>query len=470
MKISRYKILLALFDYLLLNFSFSLALRLRFMPSIDIIDIKTGYIIEEVLVFSVISIFALLIFESSQLYKYNIITTGIKQFFRLLKVLVIIVLFLVCCTFVFHLGSKYESRLFNILFFAVSVFLFTIYRIFLFRPLFKWMHKKGYYKRNVVIYGAGKRGDKVLEKIKSVNRWNFLGFIDDEKRKDRKHHILGNFRVLRNLRHDSKVDTVIIAIDKIDHKRLQELIDSLKLLGVRIFVESENYDVLYKTQKLEMIGELEIIELNYNSKNLYLNITKRLTDIVLTITGLIILLPFFLVIALVIIITSKGPVIFKQTRIGKYGRPFDFYKFRSMYTNNKPVDHQKFAKSFINGKVNGTQKMKNDPRVTPIGRFLRKTSIDELPQLFNVIKGDMSLVGPRPCLPYEYEEYKDWHKSRFMVRPGCTGVWQVSGRSNVTFEEMVVMDYYYIHNMSPWLDIKLMMQTIPVMVLSRGGY
>jgi len=243
------------------------------------------------------------------------------------------------------------------------------------------------------------------------------------------------------------------------------------LLDVRIYVVSEKYEILNNTQILEEIDGVPLVEVNYNSRNWYLNFSKRVIDIVLTSIGLIIISPFLLLIAAIIKSTSKGPIVFKQIRIGKDGKPFEFYKFRSMYINNKSAEHEQFVKDFISGNVGSeTKKIQHDPRITPIGRFIRKTSIDEFPQLFNVLKGQMSLVGPRPCLPYEYEQYKDWHKTRFMIRPGCTGVWQVSGRSKVTFEEMVIMDYYYIHNTSPWLDLKLIIRTVPVVLFGKGGY
>jgi lipopolysaccharide/colanic/teichoic acid biosynthesis glycosyltransferase len=180
-------------------------------------------------------------------------------------------------------------------------------------------------------------------------------------------------------------------------------------------------------------------------------------------------------------------VFFKQVRIGKDGKPFNFYKFRTMYVNNDDSIHREFTKKLIaesknghgelsktlineSGELQQVKKIVNDPRITPIGRFLRKTSLDELPQLFNVLKGDMSLVGPRPCLPYEWEEYEAWHKRRLSVTPGCTGLWQVSGRSAVGFNDMVILDLYYIENMSPLMDLKIIFKTFPVMLLAKGGY
>jgi lipopolysaccharide/colanic/teichoic acid biosynthesis glycosyltransferase len=176
-------------------------------------------------------------------------------------------------------------------------------------------------------------------------------------------------------------------------------------------------------------------------------------------------------VALMIKISSPGPVFFKQTRIGRYGKEFQFYKFRSMSVINGDDEERKQKMIDFMKDENGTQKTKiiNDSRVTWIGKIIRKLSLDELPQLFNVLKGEMSLVGPRPCLPYEYENYDEWQKRRVSVIPGCTGVWQVWGRSSVSFKESVVLDLYYINNMSPWFDLQLIFQTIPVMLTAKGA-
>ncbi len=201
---------------------------------------------------------------------------------------------------------------------------------------------------------------------------------------------------------------------------------------------------------------------------------KRAIDLFVSLSVLVFGMPFYLLMAAMIKLTSEGPVLFVQERIGKDGQPFQFYKFRTMVVNNDDATHRDFAKSFISGKgmdeETGTFKMAADPRVTPIGRFLRRTSLDELPQLINVLRGEMSIVGPRPPLSYELDHYKEWHKGRLAATPGLTGLWQVSGRSTVPFDEMVMLDLYYIENWSLSLDIKIMLRTIPVMFFGIGGY
>ncbi|MBZ5583338.1 MAG: sugar transferase [Acidobacteriia bacterium] len=202
-------------------------------------------------------------------------------------------------------------------------------------------------------------------------------------------------------------------------------------------------------------------------------VVKRMIDIALSLAALAFFLPLFAVIAALIKLTSKGPVLFRQERMGRNGEPFQFLKFRSMHVRPAETIHKKYMKDFIAGKAgdhgNGVYKLTADPRITPIGSFLRKTSLDELPQFLNVLKGEMSLVGPRPALRYEVECYEPWHRYRLMAAPpGITGLWQVEGRSKVTFDEMVRLDLRYARSWSLWLDFKILLRT-PAAVLS-GAY
>jgi lipopolysaccharide/colanic/teichoic acid biosynthesis glycosyltransferase len=211
------------------------------------------------------------------------------------------------------------------------------------------------------------------------------------------------------------------------------------------------------------------------SKN---DIIKRGMDIGGSLFALILASPLLLVIAAIVKLTSKGPVLFRQERVGRYGRNFTFLKFRSMYAGNDPRIHEEFVKRLIVADKDSAQnkseapamrKMTSDPRVTPIGRFLRKTSLDEVPQFINVLLGDMSLVGPRPPIPYEVKCYELWHRRRVLsVKPGITGLWQVLGRSRVSFDNMVRMDLRYAMSWTPWLDVKILLKT-PRAVLSGEG-
>jgi lipopolysaccharide/colanic/teichoic acid biosynthesis glycosyltransferase len=205
---------------------------------------------------------------------------------------------------------------------------------------------------------------------------------------------------------------------------------------------------------------------------------KQVMDIVGSALMLILCTPLFLMIALAIKASSKGPVFFRQQRVGQYGRYFTFLKFRSMHIDNDPSAHKEFATKLIAGEINHdpssgngkiTYKLTNDRRITRVGKFLRRSSLDELPQLVNVLKGDMSLVGPRPAMPYELAAYQTWHRRRVLeVKPGITGLWQVTGRSSVRFDEMVRLDLQYATSWSPWLDLKILMRT-PRAVIGGAG-
>lgn len=194
---------------------------------------------------------------------------------------------------------------------------------------------------------------------------------------------------------------------------------------------------------------------------------KRIMDIVGSLTGIILLAPLMLVVAILIKLDSKGPALFAQTRCGKKGKIFKMYKFRSMCSDaekkKKELEHLNEAKCVI-------FKIKQDPRITKVGRFIRKTSIDELLQLFNVLKGEMSLVGPRPPVPGEVEKYDSWQRLRLSVKPGLTGLWQVSGRSNLEFDDMVRLDLQYIRERSFMMDIRLLVKTVPVVLKMEGAY
>jgi exopolysaccharide biosynthesis polyprenyl glycosylphosphotransferase len=206
---------------------------------------------------------------------------------------------------------------------------------------------------------------------------------------------------------------------------------------------------------------------------------KRAMDILGSSVALVLFSPLFLLIAMVVKLTSKGPVFFQQDRLGRFGTTFQCLKFRSMYSNNDPKIHQEFMKRVIAGAHDETAavgtkpvyKMTDDPRITRIGRFIRRTSLDELPQFLNVLRGDMSLVGPRPPLAYEFEEYDIWHRRRVLeVKPGITGLWQVNGRSRVRFDDMVRLDLQYARGWSLWLDIQILMQTPRAVVFGDGAY
>lgn len=216
---------------------------------------------------------------------------------------------------------------------------------------------------------------------------------------------------------------------------------------------------------------------NRNKANRFLRIIKRAIDVIGSVVAMVLFSWLFLLIGAAIKLTSKGPIFFLQRRVGQYGVSFWFLKFRSMYVNNDGSAHREYMQRLIAGIAEkhpcdeddeGVYKLTADPRITPVGRFLRRTSLDELPQFLNVLKGDMSLVGPRPPIDYEVERYDLWHRRRLLeAKPGITGLWQVNGRNRIAFDEMVRLDLRYAKTWSPWLDLKIMLRTPKAMV--NGG-
>ena len=243
-----------------------------------------------------------------------------------------------------------------------------------------------------------------------------------------------------------------------------------------VFPEEWDHDVPQRPSHPTLYPDLSKRE---NGSKLF-SVTKRTMDVLGSTFALIISSPLLLAIALAIKVSCKGPVFFRQQRVGQYGKSFVFLKFRSMYVDNDAGIHKEYVSQLIsgraerkpsNGKSQGVYKLTNDPRVTSLGALLRRTSLDELPQLYNVLRGEMSLVGPRPPIPYEVEAYEPWHRRRVLeAKPGITGLWQVNGRSRVGFDEMVRLDVRYAATQSLWLDIRILMRTPRAVILGEGAH
>jgi len=256
--------------------------------------------------------------------------------------------------------------------------------------------------------------------------------------------------------------------------------DQFNRIAISYYVFPEEWDC-YVQQRPSDPTLYPDLEKGSNRSKLCLAV-KRATDLVGSALGLLLLAPIFLVTALAIKLTSKGPVFYCQQRIGQFGTPFVFVKFRTMYLDNDPTIHREYIMHLIsgdaevqpsgsNGNGHGVYKLTKDPRVTRLGVFLRKTSLDELPQLYNVLRGEMSLVGPRPAIPYEVQAYQTWHRRRVLeAKPGITGLWQVSGRSRIGFNDMVRLDVRYATQRSFWLDLKILLRTPRAVILGGDAY
>ena len=242
--------------------------------------------------------------------------------------------------------------------------------------------------------------------------------------------------------------------------------------GVEFRIAPSLFNCLPRKTEVDQIGVLPVITLFREPLGQGASLLKRACDVLAAAAALVLLSPLWVLMALLIKLDSKGPVLYRQERVGMDGRIFLFLKFRTMRTGADDREHREYQRRYIEGQpetnLGDSQrpvyKLHDDPRVTRTGRWLRRTSLDELPQLLNVLRGDMSLVGPRPPIPYEVEAYALWHRKRLDMKPGMTGLWQVSGRNRLSFDEMVRLDLFYIENWSLWLDLKIMLRTLPVLL------
>ena len=255
-------------------------------------------------------------------------------------------------------------------------------------------------------------------------------------------------------------------------------LEQVKKVNISYHLFPEEYDEHKPDSTLDLKLYPDLLEHNSSKKKLFF--LKRIIDIMGSALCLTIFSPFFVVISLIIKFSSKGPILFRQERVGLCGGKFTFLKFRTMHVNPDCNIHREYVEKFIAGqKVNNVKgsnkddvyKIEDHPRITPIGKFLRKTSLDEFPQFINVLKGEMSIVGPRPPIPYEVKAYDIWHRHRvFEMKPGITGLWQIKGRSNTNFDEMVRMDIKYTREWSLWLDVKLLLETPWAVLTCKGAH
>jgi undecaprenyl-phosphate galactose phosphotransferase len=287
---------------------------------------------------------------------------------------------------------------------------------------------------------------------------------------------LGSLNMLPEVVEADQVSEIIITDENISKRTLVSLLDYCTTRGLNAWFSPKLMPIIDIKLYIDTFCGYPMIRLGSQKNSWLFNKIKHALDALLTLPGVVVLLPLFLSIAAAVKLDSKGPVFYRARAIGKNMQPFDMYKFRSMQVNADPSIHKEYVCKLIKGEIgtcgNADEPLKitEDPRVTRVGKILRKTSLDELPQLFNVLRGEMSLVGPRPNLPYEYEVYQDWYKKRTVVRPGITGLWQVAGRSEVSFEDMILLDLYYIYNRSVMMDFSILWETLFAVMAKKGAH
>jgi Undecaprenyl-phosphate galactose phosphotransferase WbaP len=336
----------------------------------------------------------------------------------------------------------------------------------------------GLWQKPVIIVGAGKTAELLAKAFEDEPNMGYkiVGIIEDnfaERRLVQHYPLLGSFANAERAVACSGIQDVIIAAPGLEREKLQELVYRIQPYVNNVSIIPNLFGVPVGNMEAETLfnHKAVLLRVRNNMASVWNRMLKRTFDLFASIIGLICICPALIAVAILIYLSSPGPVIFAHNRTGKDGKVFPCYKFRSMITNAQEVLEQHLAQNpAAKEEWDRDFKLKDDPRITKIGHFIRKTSIDELPQLFNVIKGEMSLVGPRPIIDKEISKYGAYINDYYLGRPGITGFWQVSGRNDVDYESRVQMDSWYVRNWSFWLDIVLLLKTVGVVLYRKGAY
>jgi exopolysaccharide biosynthesis polyprenyl glycosylphosphotransferase len=409
------------------------------------------------------------IFALRGLYKVRLTGSWFRQAWNIISSCTIGMGFLIAYYFAFQPPAN--SRLIVLFVWAAAIILLCCARLIVSGAM-GLLYRVGLGETRLLVVGSGRLGKMVMQHIVANPNlgYSIIGFLHDmnEAPSD-----FGRFKMLGTLEdigpviRSMQVDEVIIALPSNMHQYAIRSVKMCERLGTSFKLIPDLYELSLSRIDMETIEGIPLIGIKQVSLNTLQRVITRLVDIVLSILGMVVGSPLWLFIAIAVRVTSPGPIVYRQTRVGLNGQHFITYKFRSMYQDAEQRLAQLRSKNEVSGPL---FKMKDDPRRTPIGTFLRETSLDEIPQLFNVLKGEMSLVGPRPPLPSEVALYEEWQKGRLAIKPGLTGLWQVRGRSDLSFDEGVLMDLYYIENWSLRLYFQILFRTIPAVLFRRGAY
>lgn len=360
------------------------------------------------------------------------------------------------------------ARLQLVFLYVFAMVLLVAKRIVL-RAMLRYVHSHGRNSRSVLVVGSGELAQRYHNEITS-RPWlgyHYMGYLADRQEPE-----MGRYRgtvdAFRTILQTEKVEEVVVALPAQDSELIGGLVAAAGRYGSKISIIPTYNDFIPSYPTVENVASLKLLNVRRApGRGPVWAFTKRLMDLCGAVCGIVLLSPVMLGAAIAVRCGSPGPIIFKQKRVGLRGKEFYMYKFRSMYQDAE----ERLAELQKYNEADGPAfKMANDPRITPAGRILRKTSIDELPQLFNILKGDMSIVGPRPPLPREVAQYNDWEWGRLAVRPGLTCYWQISGRSDVSFDEWMRLDLKYIEEQGPLTDLRIILKTVGVVLRGDGAY
>jgi len=466
--------LLQLFDIIVIGTVFILAMALTtekvdLRTMLSLVDMRIS--LPNILFLAIYSAICHLIFRTHGMYDSHRLTGFYSEIITILKVCSF-------CTVVLFVGNIiYEIRIVNLKFinyYLVMLIVFFILNRLILRFLLGVLRIKGRNLRKVLIVGKNHRSEKYARKIITGKKLGYMfgGYVDLMEKRDTNDnsHIVCDLSGFREYVRKNVVDEIFLFLPiKSFYNELSEIVATCEEQGIIVRMCTDLFRLKLAKAKVEQVDSDMLITLFTGNMNRSSVIVKEFIDVFLATICIILASPVMIVAALLIKIFSPGPVFFTQERIGLHKRKFKIYKFRTMYVDAEK-QLEKLAKYNEMG-ADGAFKMKDDPRVTPIGKFFRKYSIDELPQLFNVLKGDMSLIGPRPLTIRDYNGFSiDNHRRRFSVKPGLTCLWQISGRSGISFNDWMKLDMEYIDNWSLKLDMKIFVKTVVTVVTARGAH
>jgi exopolysaccharide biosynthesis polyprenyl glycosylphosphotransferase len=337
-----------------------------------------------------------------------------------------------------------------------------------------WMRQRLGRYHYFLIVGCGSRGHEMATLIEESHGMGLrlVGFVNPTSESSKLSDRFGRYEVfplslVERVLQDRVIDEVVFAVSMQELARLEPLMSHCANVGVKTRVQLEFLPSPYSRIYLENFRDVPLLSLSTAPESELLLFFKRSGDVIVATFSLVLLFPLLGAIAAAIRLTSPGDVLFRQTRCGLGGRRFTLYKFRSMVNNAEQLRAELHELNELDGPV---FKISDDPRITPVGRMLRRFSLDELPQLWNILRGDMSFVGPRPAIPDEVEKYEPWQRRRLRMRPGLTCIWVLEGRSHIDFHRWIQLDLAYIDNWSLWLDCKIFLRTIPIVISGKGAY
>ncbi len=460
-------------DGLMVTLSFWLAYYVRFGG--EILDLGASPMPHTTLFFytRVIYLFAPLVlvtFFFYKLYDWDYLLGSSGEYTRVVSATTVGIFVVVLVSFMAKAPTISRAWLFIV---WAAGCLFTMTGRLLVRQAIYWQRRRKIFVIPTLIVGANQEGRNIASQVaKTPNSGiRIVGFADDYLSDGEEVtnglRVVGKTTVLPSLIDANGVELVVFASSTFSHQQIVRMLQALRGYKIDIQLSSGLFEILLSRVMIKEIGGIPFVGIKSVSLSAGDLILKTAFDFTLSVVGAVLLSPLLLLIALLIKATSPGPILYVQERVGKGGKVFDFYKFRTMCAD---ADKMLPKLKSLNEKEEVIFKIKNDPRTTLVGRVLRRLSFDELPQLLNVIKGDMSLVGPRPPIPEEVAEYQDWQLKRLDVIPGMTGLWQVSGRSSLSFEEMVKLDLFYIENWSLTFDIKILLKTVKAVIAGTGAY